>query len=169
MTPAQRRQLVLRSNRHLGAALVDADLVKVEGIESANGRLLDLLAAGNPRLCSVLGVLAYEMKTLREEETLQLAIDEHGDGLIDLRHCEIAEGIRHAIDPAACWATWTLPFGREDGFNLVATAYGLSSSVRAYWEKHLAGPIIWYGTTLEMIADQLEKNAGTGPAPAGPA
>jgi hypothetical protein len=163
MTPAQCRQLVLRANRHLGAALVDADLVKIEGIEFANRRLLDLLVAGEPRACSVLAILAFEMKVLREEDALQLAIDEHGDGLIDLRRCEFHEGDRPPVDPAACWATWTLPFGREDGINLVATAYGLSASVRAFWAKQLAGPIIWYGTTVGSIADRLEMNAGAAP------
>jgi len=29
--------------------------------------------------------------------------------------------------------------------------------VRTYWEKQLDGPIIWYGATLEMIGDYLEK------------
>jgi hypothetical protein len=39
----------------------------------------------------------------------------------------------------------------------VATAYYLSPAVRVFWEKQLGGPIIWFGTTLEGIADYLEK------------
>lgn len=31
--------------------------------------------------------------------------------------------------------------------------------MRAHWEKQLGGPILWFGTTLEGIADYLEKLA----------
>ena len=29
--------------------------------------------------------------------------------------------------------------------------------MRTFWEKQYPGPILWYGTTLEIIADYLEK------------
>ena len=37
------------------------------------------------------------------------------------------------------------------------TAYYLGAAVQKHWEKVLNAPIIWYATTLEMIADYLEK------------
>ncbi|MSU23464.1 MAG: hypothetical protein EXS32_06525 [Opitutus sp.] len=54
----------------------------------------------------------------------------------------------------------------------MATAYYLSPAVRAHWEKLLDGPILWFGTTLECIADYLEKlepPPGTVAAPGAPA
>src|SRR5476649_309388 len=157
MPPAIRRNLLLRANRHLGAALVDANLLTVESLETANARLLELAATGNARQSTVLGILAYELKVLREEDVLQHIADEHSAGLIDLRGCEVSDDFKNTLDLGACWATWTLPLDREEGFNYVATASYMSESTRAFWEKHLDGPIIWYGTTLEMIADALEK------------
>jgi hypothetical protein len=31
--------------------------------------------------------------------------------------------------------------------------------VRTFWEKQCNGPILWFGTTLEGVADHLEKLA----------
>ena len=157
MTPTQQRNLLLRANRHLGAALVDANLLKIDQLETASGRFLELVASDNRRQSSLLGILAYEMKVLREEEVLQHALDEHGVGLVDLRDYELHEEVRSALDLDMCWATWSLPFDREEGFYFVATACYHSPTVRAHWEKTLGGPILWYGTTIEMIADILEK------------
>ena len=50
-----------------------------------------------------------------------------------------------------------MPFDKVDGFNFVASSYYLSSVVRSHWENLLDGPILWFGTTLEGIADYLEK------------
>jgi hypothetical protein len=157
MPPAPYRNLLLRSNRYLGAALVEADLVGIADLETATERLLENAAAGQPRRCNVLGILAYDLKVLKEEDVLQHLVDEHTSGLVDLRDVELADELKQTLDPAVCWATWTLPFDREEGFNFVATASCLSSAVRAYWEKHLDGPILWYGATIEAIADQIEK------------
>ena len=41
----------------------------------------------------------------------------------------------------------------------IASAYYLSPPVRAYWEKRFAGPLLWYGTTLEGIGEQLDRLA----------
>ncbi len=172
MKPAH-RNLLLRSNRYLGASLVEADLVTLPNLEAATERLLQFVTAGVARQSNVLGVLAYEMKVLREEDVLQHLADEHGAGLVDLRNHELAEELRLSLDPGVCWATWTLPFDREEGFTSVATACFLSSAARTYWEKHLDGPIIWYGATIEGIADQLEKletaRAANPPLPPKPA
>jgi hypothetical protein len=157
MPPPPHRNLLLRSNRHLGAALVEADLVGLADLETATERLLEHAAAGQPRRCNVLGVLAYELKVLREEDALLHFVDERAAGLVDLRDVELTDDLRQTLDPAVCWATWTLPFDREEGFHFVATAGGLSSAVRSHWEKHLDGPILWFGATIEALADQIEK------------
>jgi hypothetical protein len=151
------RSLIMRSNRLLGAALVEANLIKIEDLEKANERLLEIIALDQPRQCTVLGILAYEMKALREEDALQHVVDNEGAGLVDLRDYDVADEIKRNIDPGACWATWSVPFDHEEEFHFVATAYYLSPPVRAFWEKQLNGPILWFGTTLEGIADYLEK------------
>jgi hypothetical protein len=162
------RPLLMRSNRLLGAALVENNLIRVEDLEAANERLLEQLQAGDKGL-SILGILLWERKALREEDLLAHLIEEHGIGLIDLRACEVPEDVLKVIDPAVCRATWSVPFDREDEFHFIATAYYLSPAVRAYWEKRLDGPILWYGAGLDGIReflDALETPASSRPEPA---
>lgn len=164
------RSLLMRANRLLGANLVEANLVKIENLEAANERLLELISTGDYRKGSVLAILAYELQVVREADVLQHVMDEHGAGLVDLRSYEIPEDLRASVDLGACWATWSVPFDREEDVYFVATAYYLSPAVRTYWEKQLGGSVVWYGTTLEMLADYFEKQeasrAGTPPVPA---
>jgi hypothetical protein len=157
MTPAKRRALLLRANRDLGAALVEANLVKVAELEPATERLLELAASGPARQATLLGVLAYELKAVTEEDALLHLAEEQGAGLVDLRECDVAEEMKATLDLDACWATWSLPFNCEEGFTCIATAHGLSEAVRGHWKKQLDGPILWFGATLEGIADALEK------------
>ena len=165
----EHRSLLMRANRLLGANLVEANLVKIDSLEAANERLLELVSTGDYRKGTVLGILAYELQVVSEADVLQHVLDEHGTGLIDLRSYDVPEDLRKALDLGACWATWSLPFDREEDVHFVATAYYLSPAVRLYWEKQLGGPIVWFGTTMEMIADFLDKqeaaNAGTAPVP----
>jgi len=147
----------MRGNRLLGASLVEANLVNVDNLENANEKLLELIAGGTPRQCTLLGVLVYDLKVLKEEDVLQYCADEHNIGLINLSNYEGAEEVRVGLSLAACWATWTLPFDREEDFTLIATAHYLSPAIRTYWEKQAGGPVIWYATTLEDIAEALER------------
>jgi hypothetical protein len=162
-TPAEVRSLLMRANRLLGANLVEANLVTVDQLESANEKLLELIAGGTPRQCTLLGVLAYDLKVVKEEDVLQHCVDEHGIGLVDLHVYEGADDVRAKLNHAACWATWTVPFDRDEDFTLVASAYYLSPAVRTFWEKQLGGQVIWYGTTLEAVADTLERLATAKP------
>jgi hypothetical protein len=147
----------MRSNRLLGANLVEANLIKIEDLEQANEKLLGIIGEGQPRQCTVLGILAYDLQVLREEDMLQHIVDNEGVGLVDLRHYDASDEVKKNLDLSSCWATWSLPFDREEDFHFIATAYYLSPAVRAYWEKQCDGPILWFGTTLEGIADCLEK------------
>jgi hypothetical protein len=152
----------MRANRLMGAALVEHNLIKIEDLEKANERLLEVLAGEQPRQSTVLGILAYELKVVREEDVLQHLVEHEGVGAVDLRVYDVPEEFRKALDPGPCWATWTVPFDKEDDFYFVASAYYPSPAVRAHWEKELAGPILWFGTTLEGIADYLEKLESSG-------
>ena len=154
---SEHRTLLMRANRLLGAALVEANLVKIEDLESANERLLELLSSDNERQATLLGVLMYEKKVLSEDDLLHHMVDNDGIGLIDLRTYDVPEEFRKEIDLGSCWATWTVPFDKEENFYCVASAYYLSPAVRSHWEKQLGTNIIWYSTTLEIISDFLEK------------
>lgn len=158
-TSAEIRSLLMRSNRLLGASLVEANLVTIDQLDNANEKLLDLISDGTPRQCSLLGVLAYDLKVVREEDVLQHCVDEYNIGIIDLSTYDGSDEVKAGINHAACWATWTLPFDREDDFTLVASAYHLSPAVRTFWEKQFDNQVIWYGTTLEEIADTLDRLA----------
>lgn len=153
----EHRSLLMRANRLLGAHFVEANLVKIENLEAANERLLELISTGDYRKGSVLSILAYELQVVKESDALQYAMDEHGVGLVDLRSYEVPEELRTTVELGACWATWSLPFDREEDVYFVATAYYLSPAVRTYWEKQLGGPVVWFGTTQEMLAEYFEK------------
>ncbi len=149
----------MRSNRLLGSALIEHNLVKFEDLEAANERLLEIAATGDMRRSSVLSILAYETKVLREEDLLHHVVDDHGVGVIDLRCYEVPDEVKRDLDISACWATWSVPFDKEEDFHFVATAYYLSPAVRAHWEKTLGGQIIWQATTMDIIADFLDRVA----------
>lgn len=148
---------MMRANRLMGAALVEHNLVKIDHLDGANERLLEVVALGQPRQSTVLGILAYELKAAREEDIIQYFVEQQGGGAIDLRQYEVPEEFQKGLDIGACWATWSVPFDREDGFQFVASAYALSPAVKKYWETQLEGPILWFAATLEGIADYLEK------------
>ena len=155
----------MRSNRLLGAGLVEANLVKIEDLEKANEKLLEIMQVDQPRQSTVLGILAYQMKVLREEDLLQHIVDNEGAGLVDLRGYDVPDEVKKSTDIPTCWATWSVPFDHDEDFHFIATAYYLSPAVRSFWEKQYSGPILWFGSTLEVIADYLEKLAAERAAP----
>jgi hypothetical protein len=159
----------MRANRTLGAALVEANLVKIDDLMAANERLLELIQSDAEHQATLLGVLMYEQKVLSEADLLQHLIETDGIGLIDLRNYEVPDEFRKDVDLGSCWATWTVPFDKEEDFYFVASAYYLSPAVRSHWEKQLGGNILWYGTTLEVVSDFLEKIAGAPVKAAAPA
>ncbi|HLP26662.1 MAG TPA: hypothetical protein VK477_13360 [Acidobacteriota bacterium] len=147
----------MRANRLLGSALVEHNLVKFEDLEAANERVLELAGQGDFRQASVLGILALEKKVVREEDVLHAVMEEHQLGVVDLRHYDVPEDIRKNLDLGMCWASWTVPYDKEEDFWLVATAYYLSPAVRTHWEKKLGGTIVWHATTMDVIAEFLDR------------
>jgi hypothetical protein len=162
----EHRPLMMRANRLLGASLVEHNLVKIEDLETANEKLIELASGDQPRQSTILGILAYDMKVLKEEDVLNHLVESEGLGLVDLQAYEVGEEAKKMTDPALCWATWTVPFDREEEFWFVASAYYLSPAVRKHWETHLGGPIVWFGTSLEIIAEYIEKFVPGAPAAA---
>ena len=150
------RSLLMRANRLLGAQLVEQNLIKIDDLESANEKLLELINTGAPRQRTVLGILAYDLKAVKEEEVLSHLRDNEGIGLVDLRHYDANEDLKLTLEREACWVTWSVPFDVEEDITFIATAYYLSPAVRKYWEDRYDGRVLWYGTTLEGIADFIE-------------
>lgn len=150
---------MMRANRLLGAALVEHNLVKIEDLEAANEKLIELASGDQPRQSTILGILAYDMKVLKEDDVLHHLVEAEGLGMVDLQSYEVHDDAKKATDVGMCWATWSVPFDHEEDFWFVASAYYLSPAVCSHWEKQLGGPVLWYGTTLESIAEYLEKFA----------
>ncbi len=147
----------MRANRLHGSALVEHNLVKFEDHEAANERVLELAAQGDFRQASVLGILVCDKKVLKEEDVLRSVMEEQGVGIVDLRNYDVPEEIRRDLDPGMCWASWTVPYDKDEDFWFVATAYYLSNAVRTHWEKKLGGKVIWHVTTMDVVADFLDK------------
>lgn len=151
------RPLMMRSNRLLGASLVEHSLIKIEVLEQANERLLELMASAADVPVSILQILVVEKKAITEQQILNFLSEEMGLGVVDLTNYEQPDEIRKRLDPGACWATWSVPFDIEEGVNFVASAFYLSPAVRSYWEAELNGPILWYATTTENVSEFLAK------------
>ena len=157
----------MRANRLLGAALVEHNLVKIEDLETANEKFIEIVGTEQLRQSTILGILAYDMKVVKEDDVLHHIVETDGIGLVDLRDYDVPDEVKKKLDFGACWATWAVPFDKEEEFTFVATAYYLSPAVRTFWEKQTGGPILWFGTTLEGIADYLEKLSATESSEAG--
>ena len=151
------RPLMMRSNRLLGASLVEHNLIKIEMLEQANERLLELMAAAEDVPVSLLQVLVVEKKDITEQQILNYLSEEMGLGVVDLTNYDQPDEVRKRIDPGACFATWSVPFDVEEGVNFVASAFYLSPAVRSYWEGELTGPIQWYATTTDNISEFLAR------------
>jgi hypothetical protein len=156
----------MRANRLLGASLVEHNLVKIEDLETANEKFIEIVSTDQLRQGTILGILAYDMKVVKEDDVLHHIVETDGIGLIDLRDYDVPDEVKKNLDTGACWATWSVPFDREEEFTFVATAYYLSPAVRSFWEKQTGGPILWFGTTLDAVAEYLEKFAAAAAAAA---
>jgi hypothetical protein len=151
------RPIVMRSNRLLGAALVERNLISVDQLNEATERFLQVLDTGGESDASLLSVLVHETKAISEEALLEYLIDELQLGLIDVRDIDFNDDVKLKLKPDVCRATWSVPFDQDEDINYIASAYCLSPAVRQYWEKQLGGQIIWYGCTMESLNDFLDK------------
>lgn len=154
--PSEHRPLLMKANRQLGLALANGNLLSVEQLQEANDRWLEWVAGGE-RGASLLRVLTQSMKVLREEDLLRHAMEHEGAGLVDLRDYDVPDEFRRLPDPGVCWATWTVPFDRLDGFTCLASAYVLSPVAKAHWEAAMGGPVLWFATTLDGLTEHLGR------------
>ncbi len=155
---ASLKPLIMRSNRLLGASLVERGLVSIDDLDSANERLLELMsnASGEQRV-SLLSILLNENQSMAENSILEHLVEEEGLGIIDIRNMEIPEELSSATDQGECWATWTVPFDLVEDTRYLATAYYMSPIVRTFWEEKFSGKIVWFAAPLESISDYMES------------
>ena len=151
------RSLLIRCNRFLGAALHDSGLITVDHLEQANERMLESLQSGNLHRASILNILVSDVMAMKERELVQFTVENLQLSAVDLRSYNLAKTTEIAQDIEACWATWSVPFDLVEDIYFVATAYYLSRAVVEYWEDLLNGTVIWYVTSMESIADALER------------
>lgn len=153
---SEHRSLLMKANRQLGLTLADRNLLQAEQLQEATDRWLEGLAGGEPG-ASLLRVITHSLKFLREEDLLRHAMEHEGIGLVDLGDFDGPDEFRRLPDPDACWATWTVPFDRLDGFTCLASAYALSPVAKAHWEGRIEGPVLWFGTTLDGLSEHLGR------------
>ena len=151
------RPLLLRGNRFLGSALVNANIITIDQLEEANQKLLDIINGESLKQASILNILSFEMNVLNEPELIAHTVENHEVGLIDLTHYNLSRGFDNTLELPLCWATWTLPFDKLDGVYSVATAYYLSKPIVEYWEQKLGGYVLWYACSLKSLSDALQR------------
>ena len=132
----------MRANRLLGANLVENNLVRIEDLEKANERLFEVIEEGTVSDASLLRILVDDLQVVTEESILSFLVYERGVGIIDLEDIEMADDHRLEVKTDICWATWTVPFDREEDFHYVASCCFMSDAVRQFWEKELGGSIV---------------------------
>ena len=146
----------MRSNRRLGASLVENNLVDISDLEMANEKLLDVVKEGINRRSSVLSLLVWEMTCLEEKDLISHQVEQHNILPVELENIEPEETLVKDLDPQICWATWSVPFEVVDGFYFLASCYYLSPTVREFWEEYLKGPVIWFVSPMMQLADTVE-------------
>lgn len=147
--------LILRSNRFLGAALVDLGLISFTDLERASGVLLEDLQSGVNKRNSLITILQSDLKVLEEKKLIQHLVEKHHVGVF-------SPGFSQPIldpdfSPDECWATWSVPYDCVDGIWFVASAYYISKPVISFWEKKLGAPIEWSVAETVQVADAIGR------------
>ena len=162
------KPLIMRANRLLGANLVEQELVSIDDLDEANERLAELMGGQtNAHQVSLLSILVNEKQALSEDQLLDIQLEEHGLGLIDLCDIDFAPELREKLDLKACWATLTVPFDLVEDTIYLATAYYLSPAVRTYWEETSRKNVVWFVSTVDSITRFLEGCEVSAPTLAG--
>lgn len=157
LTDKERRPLILRSNRFLGSALLERNLIKTEDLEAANEKLLEAVQSGNMRGANLLNILLFDLKSVDEARLVDEITEDESVGLIDLSNYDMAKFREINADIDLCYATYTVPFDKVEDFTMVATGYYLSKPTIQYWEETLGGNVIWYVCSVASIAEAIER------------
>ena len=97
------KPLIMRANRLLGATLVGQELVSIDDLDEANERLAELMGSqSQSHQVSLLSILVNEKQVLSEDQLLDILLEEHGLGLIDLSNIDFAPELRETLDLKVC-------------------------------------------------------------------
>lgn len=151
------RALLLRSNRFLGSALVEREVISVDDLEKANEKFMTAIQSAELKRASILTTLLFEAKSLDENLLIENLVEEEGLGLIDLNGIDLHSLRPYNVDIGLCWATWTIPFDKIGDTYMLATCYYLSAPVVKHWKELLDGRVIWYGTSMLSMTRALER------------
>jgi hypothetical protein len=154
---AKTRPLILRSNRFLGSAMLERELISNDVLEAANERLLEIIQAGEATNASLLYVLLFDLKELNESSLIESVVETEKLGAIDLEGYNLTNVKDLDLDFNLCQATFTLPFDCLEGVWMVATSYYLSRPAVQHWEQFLEGPVVWYVSSVASIIAGMER------------
>jgi hypothetical protein len=152
------KSLFIRGNRALGQHWCRVVFSRKVASTRPTPALSTTVRAGNLRAQGLLPILTHQLGALSENALLQYQAQECGTGLIDLHSYAMRQ--MPGTDPAACWATWTLPIDEREGVHFLASAYYLSQPARAYWEQLLGGQIVWYAASQQVLIEGIERLEG---------
>lgn len=154
----QYRPLFLKANRALGSALVEHKLVTPEQLDAANGKLLELMKNAEFKQANLLSLLFAMEHGPKEGAIVQYQIDTHELGLINLTNYNLERSVENNVDVAACWATRTLPYERQEEFVFMATNFYLSEAVRKFWQDlYKDYQLVWSVATVGNMTESLER------------
>lgn len=153
----ENRPLILRSNRFLGSALLERELITNEQLEAANEILLSSVQSGDLRGVNLINILLFDLKVLDEDLLMDQILDEVKIGIVDLRNYDLSDFATFNLETDLCLATYTLPFDRVEDIYMVATAYYLSKPVIQFWEEQLPGKVLWYVSSAASISEAIER------------
>lgn len=147
--------LILRANRFLGAALVEAEMINFGDLEQASEFLLERLQSKDLSRTNVIAILQTDLRALNENDLIRLQVEQHN---LSLFNVALSPPVVHpSIQKNVCWATWTVPYDEQEGIWFLASAYYLSKPVRDFWEKRLDAPIEWSVAECRQIAEAIAK------------
>lgn len=154
----QHRALILRSNRFLGASLVDKGLVTAADLEAANEKFMESIQSPESgKDSSILMTLVHDLKVLDENQLIEATVEEHSLGLVDLSFVDLPSLGSMNVDVDLCRATSTIPFDKVEDNYLLATTYYLSGPVLKYWEELYSGNVVWFGTSTLSLSRAFER------------
>lgn len=112
---ASLKPLIIRSNRFLGASLVEQGLVSIDDLDEANERLRELIASNaNGSQVGLLAIFVNEKQCLDENKLLEKIVEDYVLGLIDIRNVDYGDDLKKTLKPDECWATLTVPFDQVE-------------------------------------------------------
>jgi len=158
MSLQEYRPLIVRGNRALGSMLLEKKLVTPEQLDTANEKLLENIEKGDVRRASILHILLFDLQVLNEDAYLEATVEKCSLALMDLHGCQFRKFADLQLDPAACWATWTVPYDLVDDFYMLATLMYPSPPILKFWQDKFAGKnLLWYATSVRSFQAAMEK------------